>query len=227
MTEIAIALIRHGNYHQRANTPSAHQPWPLNDEGRAQAQGCAIQLKELALQLDLAIHSHWFSSPLARAQETANIINETLGINAKVTLCDRLMERGLGAANNLTIAEIEHCLQDLQLLESTPADWKSNSYFRLPLPGAESLMEAGERVAAQLREIALCPDSHKTLVPVIGHGAAFRHAAHQLGVLAFDDIKRYSMHFAQPVILFHNSHGEWTHCAGEWKVRPRNTEFTD
>lgn len=227
MRGIAIALIRHGNYYQRPNTPSAHQPWPLNHEGRVQAQDCAIQLKELALELDLPIHSHWFSSPLARAQETANIINETLGANAEITLCDHLMERGLGAANNLTISDIESCLQDLQLLKNTPADWKSNSYFRLPLPGAESLMEAGERVATQLKEIASSPDAQETLVPVVGHGAAFRHAAHQLGVMAFEDIKRYSMHFAQPVVLFHNSHGEWTHCAGEWKVRQTNTEFTD
>lgn len=227
MTSIAIALIRHGNYHQRANTPSAHQPWSLNDEGRQQARDCAAHLTHLAHELNLSIHSQWFSSPLARAHETALILNETLQTNAEIIISDSLMERGLGAANNLTIEEIESCLQRLQLLEETPSDWKSNSHFRLPLPGAESLIEAGIRVATQLVEIASDPDMHDVLVPVIGHGAAFRHAAYHLGAMEFDDIKRYSMHFAQPVIIRQTSAGGWAHCAGEWKVRQPTTEFTD
>ena len=37
MTDLAFALIRHADYQQRDNTPSAHQPWPLTTEGQAQA----------------------------------------------------------------------------------------------------------------------------------------------------------------------------------------------
>ena len=227
MNVISIALIRHGDYEQRSNTPSAHQPWSLNADGRQQATECAKQLNQISEQLKLPISAHWFSSPLARAQETARIVRENLMNDASIELCDDLMERGLGAANNLTIDEIEICLKALNLFEQTPSDWKSNSHFQLPLPGAESLMDAGIRVSQRLLSIAQDIKNQGAIIPVVGHGAAFRHAAYRLGILQFEDIKKYSMHFAQPVVISQNQKGEWTHSAGEWKVRQQLTDFTD
>ena len=227
MNVISLALIRHGDYEQRPNTPSAHQPWPLNADGRQQALECAEQLNQISEQLKLPLSANWFSSPLARAQETARIIRESLMNDASIELCDDLMERGLGVANNLTIDEIETCLKSLNLLEQTPPDWKSNSHFQLPLPGTESLMDAGIRVSQRLLSIAQDIKNQGAIVPVIGHGAAFRHAAYHLGVLQFEDLKKYSMHFARPVVISQNQKGEWTHSTGEWKVRQQLTEFTD
>lgn len=227
MNEISIALIRHGDYEQRSNTPSAHQPWSLNADGRQQATECAKQLNQISERLELPISAQWFSSPLARAQETARIVRENLMKDASIELCEDLMERGLGAANNLTIDEIETCLKALNLFEQTPSDWKSNSHFQLPLPGAESLMSAGVRVSKRLSSIAQESKNQGTLVPVIGHGAAFRHAAHLLGILNFEDIKKFSMYFARPVVISQNRKGEWTHSAGEWKVRQPQADFTD
>ena len=53
----------------------------------------------------------------------------------------------------------------------------------------------------------------------LGHGAAFRHAACQLGGLALDQVPRLSMFHARPVYLERVSDREWRHLAGEWRVR--------
>ena len=37
MPRLIAALIRHGDYRKLPDTPSAHQPFPLNAEGEAQA----------------------------------------------------------------------------------------------------------------------------------------------------------------------------------------------
>ena len=119
-----------------------------------------------------------------------------------------------------------------------PADWKSNSHFRLPLPGAESLMQAGQRVADFIASLPASstpsvsaptstPTSGATLTLVVGHGAALRHAAHLLGVLDFDQIAGLSMHHARPVVIEETPSGSWRHVAGEWKVRQRHEPAQD
>ena len=227
MTDFALALIRHGDYQQRDKTPSAHQPWPLTTEGQEQAVTGSARLLDMANMLGLPLNDCWYSSPLARARETAEIMRTELKVSGPLVCCDDLMERGLGAANNLSIDEVEMCLNDLGLFEDTPFDWKANSEFRLPLPGAESLMDAGQRVAQRLFTIAEDSKNRHTLVPVFGHGAAFRHAAYHLGILDWEDIRRFSMHHALPVVISRNADGEWTQRAGEWKVRMRQMDFTD
>jgi len=85
-----------------------------------------------------------------------------------------------------------------------PADWKANSHYRLPLPGAKSLLEAGERVASHLvaRMNALRGEiTSDSLKLFVGHGAAFRHAAFQLGILQFEQIAQLSMYHTRPVYL--------------------------
>ena len=227
MTDLTFALIRHGDYQQRDNMPSAHQPWPLTTEGQAQAVVGAARLLDMATMLGLPLNDCWYSSPLARARETAEIMRAELQVSGPLVCCDDLMERGLGSANNLSIDEVEMCLSDLGLFEDTPVDWKANSEFRLPLPGAESLMDAGQRVAQRLLTIAANSENRQTLVPVFGHGAAFRHAAYHLGVLDGKDIRRFSMHHALPVVIAQSADGKWTQRAGEWKERTRQTDFTD
>ena len=44
MPRLIAALIRHGDYHQLARTPSAHQPFALNLAGREQARAGAGML---------------------------------------------------------------------------------------------------------------------------------------------------------------------------------------
>ena len=45
MPRLIAALIRHGDYRQLPDTPSAHQPFPLTDLGEHQAREAAAALE--------------------------------------------------------------------------------------------------------------------------------------------------------------------------------------
>jgi len=234
MPRLIAALIRHGDYQQLPETPSAHQPFPLTVEGETQAQQAASELRITVDTNGWTLSPSVDSSQLLRAWQTAQIITYELADRfpspPELSGFDELAERGLGSAANLTIGEIKSIIREDPRFPELPADWKSNSHFRLPLQGAESLLEAGERVAAHLNRqmgtLAECTDSD-TLKLFIGHGAAFRHAAHHMGVLTYEQIAQLSMYHAQPVFLEYLSGGEWRHIDGEWKVRAKHSEYTD
>lgn len=232
MTEprLFAALIRHGEYHQRAGAPSAHQPFPLDAAGEAQARAAAAVLSR-----DLA-ESQWTLAPvidssrLLRAWQTAEIIRQQLAPDARIEEFEALAERGLGSAANLTVAEIETVLAADPRLDTPPPNWKADSRYRLPLQGAESLLEAGLRVAEHLtaRMSALRGSAEAdTLKLFVGHGAAFRHAAHHLGLLEFEQIARLSMHHARPIYLEYAADGAWRHAGGDWKIRPAASVHRD
>ena len=234
MPRLIAALIRHGDYRQLPETPSAHQPFPLTAEGEAQARQAGTALCETVASKGWALSPSVDSSQLLRAWQTAEIITDKLHEHfpkpPKLLGFDNLAERGLGSAANLTISQIEAIIREDPRFPELAADWKSNSRFRLPLQGAESLLEAGERVAAHInrRMQAQAEDTETdTLKLFIGHGAAFRHAAYHLGVLAYEQIAQLSMHHAQPVFLEYLSADEWRHIGGEWKVRSEHSEYID
>ncbi|MBV6638484.1 MAG: histidine phosphatase family protein, partial [Mameliella sp.] len=74
-----VAILRHGAYHQRKGVPSARQPWPLTDEGRAQARAgadlLAAMIAERGLRLSPVIHA----SHQLRAWQTAQEVAVQLG----------------------------------------------------------------------------------------------------------------------------------------------------
>jgi 2,3-bisphosphoglycerate-dependent phosphoglycerate mutase len=234
MPRLIAAIVRHGAYRQLPDTPSAHQPFPLVAAGERQAREAAAGLRTLLAEQDLDLSAQVHSSQLLRAWQTARVmlqqLHDLFPEPPQIAACDELAERSLGSAANLTIAQIEAIVREDPRYPELPPDWKSNSHFRLPLQGAESLLQAGERVATHLRTqmAALAATAGgDTLQLFVGHGAAFRHAAYHLGVLAFDDIRRLSMHHARPVLLEYRAHGPWRHVGGEWKVRGRDTAYTD
>ena len=233
MARLIAALVRHGDYQQLADTPSAHQPFPLNRKGENQARQGA------QLLIDTVVRNHWVplpsidSSRMLRAWQTAVIFAERLAelvtSTPSVESHDALAERGVGCLANLTLTQIESVLQQDPRVSSPPADWKADSHYRLPLQGAESLMEAGERVAGHLeRTMASLPATDQDTVKIfVGHGAAFRHAACHLGVLQFRQLRQLSMHHCRPVLLEYLSGGNWRHLEGEWKIRSGYEAFTD
>ena len=233
MARLIAVLIRHGDYHQLADTPSAHQPWPLNNTGESQAQQAAQQLHELMLRNDWSLVPTIDSSRMLRAWQTAVILADGL---AELASCkpaiesyDALAERGVGCLANLTMTQIEAVLQQDPRVSEPPADWKADSHYCLPLQGAESLLQAGERVAAHLsqRMAALTHEQRDSIKLFVGHGAAFRHAAYHLGVLEFGQIRQLSMYHCRPVMIEYLPGGQWRHVEGEWKVRPESGHFTD
>jgi 2,3-bisphosphoglycerate-dependent phosphoglycerate mutase len=174
------------------------------------------------------------SSRLLRGWQTAEVIRKGLQIGApgrlEIESYDFLAERSLGSAANLSLQQIEAVLRDDPRFSVPPNGWKADSHYRLPLQGAESLMDAGERVAGHMerRLVELQSQVKQDTVKLfVGHGAAFRHAAHRLGVLPFDQIAALSMYHCRPVFLERLSDGSWQHLTGEWKVRSNGETFDD
>lgn len=216
-----IALIRHGEYEQLPDTPSALQPYPLTTKGKAavreQARAFNRWLATSDYQLQAAIHC----STSLRAWQTAEIYSQEL-VNSfsgrpHIVSFPDLCERSVGAVANLTIQEIERIVELDPRLEPLPTRWKSTSDFRLPFDGAESLMEAGERVAAHLSTLAPSKPG-KQIQLIVGHGASIRHACYHLNVIEFDDIRRLSMFYGHPVVLEKQGHA-WIRLYGNWKHR--------
>ncbi len=234
MARLIAALIRHGDYAQLPNTPSAHQPFPLNAAGEQQARAAAVMLREACVRNGWQPEPGIDTSRMLRAWQTARIIADELAdllpAGFALTSFDALAERCVGAAANLSVAQIEDIIQRDPRFPDLPEGWKSDSHYRLPLQGAESLAEAGERVAAHLRQriavTAAMPDIPR-LKLFVGHGAAMRHAAWHLGVLEFEQIAQLSMYHGRPVFIECRSDGNWCHVGGDWKVRAQDAAELD
>jgi 2,3-bisphosphoglycerate-dependent phosphoglycerate mutase len=171
---------------------------------------------------------------MLRAWQTARIIAFELAdlvpSGFTVSSFDALAERCVGSAANLSVAQIQDIIHRDPRFSDLPDGWKSDSYFRLPLQGAESLVEAGERVAAHLRQglsgLPVTADVAR-LKLFIGHGAAMRHAAWHLGVLEFQQVAQLSMYHGRPVCIECRADGSWCHAGGEWKIRAQHSAELD
>ena len=236
MPRIIAALIRHGDYFQLPDTPSAWQPFPLNQEGKKHALAAADAIYKTLNENSWQLDNNCDSSQLLRAWQTASIISDKLiklnssNKHLNVTAFEQLAERGVGSVANLPISRIEEIINIDPRYKNLPEDWKSNSYYRLPFQGAESLMDSGERVAKHIKTSMLELSNEiktDTLKLFVGHGAAFRHAAFHLGLLKFEQIAQLSMFHGSPVYIELTENDQWTHIFGEWKVRAETTQYTD
>jgi len=227
------AIIRHGDYHQIPDAPSAHQPYPLNADGENQAREAAATVDAILRQHNWSMTPEIDCSHMLRGWQTARIIADNLTAKAaqelRVESFDELAERSVGCVANLTTGRIREIIQNDPRYQDLPQDWKSNSEYCLPLQGAESLLEAGKRVAGHLlqRMSGLPDEGVDRLKLFVGHGAAFRHAAFHLGVLEYDQIARLSMYHGRPVFLEFLEDGSCLHIEGEWKIRLANSQYID
>lgn len=219
-----FCFIRHGAYEQLKNTPSALQPFALTKEGRVHAKDGSELVQDYLQQNRLKLHSHFHSSSLLRAWQTADIMQHALQSLShqpiSIETHDHLVERSVGGLANLTTSQIEKILQDDPRFPNPPENWKSNSHYCLPFPGAESLMQAGERVKTCVLKLAESLQEGELML-IFGHGAAFRHAAHLIGCLPFHKIDIYSMHHGRPVFFRQLKENEWAHDESLWKVRAK------
>jgi broad specificity phosphatase PhoE len=235
MVKRVLAWIRHGEYAQPPGVPSAHLPYGLTSRGRDQARAAAHAVwqyaREQRLELDLVIDS----SRMRRAWETASLLSEELtrlgGPTLVVQEFAELAERCLGAAANLTVDEIEALLAADPRFRAPAPGWKRDPHYTLPLQGAESLAQAGERVARHV-VARMLEAGGGSLKLFVGHGGAFRHAARSLGLLSFDDVQSLSMHNGVPIYFELQSapdaepntrpgavSGRLLQVAGEWRKR--------
>lgn len=222
---VGFALIRHGQYAQPPGVPSAHLPHPLIAEGREQAIAGCQMLARVAAERDWEIDPVIDASPLLRAWQTAELFADRLGPEFRVDCFDALTERSLGSAANLTMDEIAAVIERDPRFHPLPDGWKRRSEFRLPLPGAESLVDAGRRVARHLERRRAELEGHAgvAIKVIVGHGGSLRHGAAALGMLDIDDLSTLSMYHCRPVVYVRDG-GGWRRSFGEWKPRGANTD---
>jgi 2,3-bisphosphoglycerate-dependent phosphoglycerate mutase len=227
LARVIAALMRHGHYHQPKHTPSAHLPYPLTEKGEAQADTGGEEVAKVAAAHGWTLDPVIETSHLLRAWQTGTIIarswRERYGRSFGVASFEELAERSVGAAANLTESQIDEVVrQDPRL--SLPPEWRLDSRLRLPFAGAESLMEAGQRVLDHLdrRFSALALEATTDTVRLlVGHGGSIRHAAIHMGILRFEEVGGLSMENCATVYFERETDGRWKHVHGEWKVRDR------
>jgi broad specificity phosphatase PhoE len=151
-----VLLVRHGETDDNAaDRFQGRIDTPLNDRGREQSRALADELAGEGL---LAL----YTSPLARARETAEIIGERLGLQP--VLDPRLMEADAGTWSGRLYSEI--VADDAAAFVA----WRARRPgFRFP-GGGESVEEQAARVAAALRDVGAGP------LPalVVTHGGTIR-----------------------------------------------------
>lgn len=149
-----LLLVRHGETDWNRDARwQGHSDTPLNDAGRVQARRLAAELGEVDVV---------YSSDLERARETAEILAEPLGL--QVRLDRRLRERGFGAWEGKTAAEIETEFAD------DHARWLAGE-----APGAadaEPFDAFGARVEEFVTDV-LAEHPGETVL-VVGHGGTIR-----------------------------------------------------
>lgn len=217
------AFVRHGDFDRPENTASAHSPRALSQLGHAQARAAAVRIAGLCRDHGLTIDERIEASQLLRAWQTAMVLASELtpetGRTHHVIQRDELIERGLGSAANLTFAEITELLGADPRLGPLPEGWRRMPEFRLPVPGAESLMQAGARVAARVAaSIDSIPDDDPRDVArlFVAHSGCLRHAAVVLGAVDVRHVAGLSMDFLGCVLLEKKPNGDWVHLAGEF-----------
>ena len=167
-----LLLVRHGvTTWNREGRFQGHLDAPLADDGRLEAHLLGERLAgagESGLRM--------VTSPLSRAADTAAIIARQLGgegAEASVQPDQRLVEIGQGEWEGRTHAEL--AVDDAKRY----AAWRQRAGEEQP-PGAETIDQALQRVAAVLDEIAAAEGPAACLV---SHGGILRLAArHLLGL---------------------------------------------
>jgi broad specificity phosphatase PhoE len=149
-----LLLVRHGETDwNREGRWQGHSDTALNEEGRRQARELAEQLAGVDVV---------YSSDLARAQETAEIVAERHGLEVRPD--PRLRERGFGAWEGLSSAEIERDFTEAH------ARWKSGEGFGAE--DAEPFDTFAARIHAFLEDVLRKHPSENVLV--IAHGGSIR-----------------------------------------------------
>jgi broad specificity phosphatase PhoE len=159
-----IFLARHGETdHNRHLRFQGHLPVALNEFGRRQAAELARAARARG------VRALW-SSPLARARETAGIIGAAIGLEPRVD--ERLAEADAGHWTGRPFAEVQAEDPDgfAALFDGNPA---------FGFPGGESFVEQAERMLAALDDIAA--DADKPAL-VICHAIGIRIVLTHLGL---------------------------------------------
>ena len=163
-----LVLVRHGETDwNRERRFQGRADQPLNEAGRDQARALAKLLHDEPV-------SALYTSPLRRASETAEILAETFGLQAKPL--DALLEIDVGAWEGLTIDEVR-AMHPKQADE----DWRSG------WDDGETYEELSKRVVPALMELGLKHEGNQVLA--VTHAGPLRAAIAASMRLSYDDAR--------------------------------------
>jgi 2,3-bisphosphoglycerate-dependent phosphoglycerate mutase len=185
-----LVLVRHGQ--SEWNLKNLFTGWRdvgLSDKGREEARAAGERLKARGLKFDIA-----FTSALARAQKTCDIILDVLGQGGLQTIRDQaLNERDYGDLSGLNKDDARAKWGEEQV-----HIWR-RSYDVQP-PGGESLRDTGARVwPYYLHEMQPHVLSGKTVL-VAAHGNSLRALIMALDGLSPDEIVRLELGTGVPIV---------------------------
>ena len=166
-----IVLVRHGETDwNRDNRFQGHADPSLNDAGRAQARGLALELRAQSFAAT-------YTSPLRRAAETAAILADVLDLEPVADAS--LKEVDVGSWSGLTRTEIE------QRFPSGFARWLEYGHG---WDDGETYDELGTRVVSGLLRMAGRHDGVEVLA--VTHGGPIRSALAAAERVSFDEARR-------------------------------------
>jgi len=157
-----LLLVRHGESEaNRRGVWDGNLDGPLTPLGYRQAELVAARLAAWEPPITCI-----YSSPLERAQRTAQAIAQRLGL--EVITRDDLQEINLGKINGLSMEEFAQQFPDLY------TRWQDRHDLSFTWPGGEQRRQFYQRVARAVREII---GRHPgEVVAVVSHGGAIRAA---------------------------------------------------
>ncbi len=164
-------MARHGETDwNRERRFQGHADPPLNDVGREQA-------RELAQTLTGSGLAAVYTSPLARARETAEIVGAELGLPVEAR--PALREVDVGSWSGLTRDEVE---------ERYPEGYRRWLDFSHGWDDGETYDDLGRRVLADLLELAARHPRER--IVVVSHGGTMRAAQAAAAHVDYADARR-------------------------------------
>ena len=150
-----VLLIRHGETDfNREHRLQGVMAVPLNQNGREQAAAAARYLQGLSIDA-------LYTSPILRAQQTAEIIGDQIGLPPRSD--DRLREIEFGQFEGLTFAEVA------RRFPAAYHKW-SAGYRAYQAPNGESRLDVQRRMSAAWHDLTAHPQ-HR-LIALVTHGTA-------------------------------------------------------
>lgn len=161
---LTIYFVRHGESQANVDRIFANrvnQPAGLTKAGIERANALAKMLQGRST-------SHVYTSPLQRAQQTAEIIASHLGVDT--TTSDALREYDVGDFEGLPYHGDSAWRWDAY--ERTEAQWRQGIH-RARLPGGESLSDMRSRFVPFMDDLSACHSPSEAVV-VVSHGGLLR-----------------------------------------------------
>lgn len=185
-----LVLVRHGQSEWNAKKLfTGWQDVSLTEQGKAEAHAAGVSLRQLGVKFEAA-----FTSNLARAQHTLEIILEELGaLDLPVIRSEALNERDYGdlTGQNKDEARVKFGAEQVQI-------WRRS--FDIPPPHGESLKDTAARTLPFFEQKILAEIAAGNNVLVAAHGNSLRSIVMELEKLSPAEIVKVEIPTGVPLV---------------------------